>query len=145
LVLYHSSLLLLTGSTFTTFWFALLAACLALLEWPAGRPAVDYGVDGRAGQLCNLLRRLDLGRALTWNPQRGSSLRVAVGERAFSGRQALARVLLYHPTLYFAFYVLAAMPQPQHRWAAVVAFGVVGYVVLDMVRSKLAPQLGAEA
>jgi hypothetical protein len=145
LIVYHSSLLLITGSTFTTFWFALLAACLALLRWPSDRPVVHYGVDRRYGWTCNVLRALDLGRALRWEPQPGSTLRTVVGERSFTGGEALARVLLYHPTLYVVFYVLAALPQPQDRWAALVVFAGTGYAVLAAIRSRVSPRVRAEA
>jgi hypothetical protein len=145
LVAYHSSLLLVTGSTFTTFWFALLACCLALLAWPEHPPSVEYGVDSRFGRVCDLLRRIDLGRAFAWDPRSGSSLRVVAGEQALGGREALARVLLYHPTLYVVFYVLAAVPNLQDRWAALVALGVVGYAALGQVRSRFSPQLRVQA
>jgi vitamin K-dependent gamma-carboxylase-like protein len=144
-VVYHSSLLFVVGGTFGMFWFSLLAACLALTRWPARRPSVDYGVDGSVGRLTGLLRKLDLGRAFAWDGHEGSGLRLVVEEQAFSGRDALARVLFYHPTLYFIYFALVAVPQPQPRWAALVAFGVVGYVVFDLTRTKLRPHLQAEA
>jgi hypothetical protein len=140
-VLYHSSLLFVTGSTFTMFWFALLASCLALLEWPALRPSVHYGATGYLARFSRLLRRLDVG-AFEWHPERGSSVRLVIGDRVFVDRDAFARMLLYHPTLYFIFYALVAVPQPDRRWAALVAFGVVGYAVL--LRKKLALRLQVE-
>ena len=138
LVVYHSAVLLVTGSTFTTFWFALLAACLALLPWPASPPSVKYSVDARFGRICNLLRRVDFGHSFAWEPRKGSSLRIATEGRAFVGGDALARVLLYHPSVYAVFYLLAALPQPQDRWPALVVFAGVGYVVLGLMRGMRA-------
>jgi hypothetical protein len=141
LIVYHSSLLFLTGSTFTMFWFALLAACLALVEWPARHPSVHYGVDGHLGRLSRLLRKLDLGHSFVWDREEGSKLRVVIGEQVFSGHDALARVLLYHPTLYFIFFAFAATHQATiHRCAAVIAIALVGYVAFDLVRKKLLPR-----
>ena len=68
-----------------------------------------------------------------------------IGDRVFVDRDAFARMLLYHPTLYFIFYALVAVPQPDRRWAALVAFGVVGYAVLDLLRKKLALRLQVES
>jgi hypothetical protein len=60
------------------------------------------------------------------------------GERRFVGGEALARVVLFHPTLYLVLYSLAAVHQPQRRWAAVVALGAVAYATVLLVRSRLA-------
>ncbi len=142
LVVYHSSLLFLTGSTFTMFWYALLAACLALVEWPVHRPSVHYPADGPLGRLTHLLRKLDLGQAFAWNREEGSKLRIVIGERVLSGRDALARVLLYHPTLYFIFFAVAAVHRADvHRCAALIAIAVAGYAAFELVRTKLLPWL----
>jgi hypothetical protein len=145
LITYHSSLLFVTGGTFSMFWYALLGACIALIDWPARPPSVHYGVVGRLGRIATALRRLDLGHAFAWNPEEGSSLRLAIGPQVFSDRDALARVVLYHPTLYFIFFGLAAVPRIEPRWAAVIAFGVVGFVVFELLRKRLSPRLQIEA
>jgi hypothetical protein len=140
-VVYHSSLLFLTGSTFTMFWFALLAACIALVQWPARRPSVRYGTEGRLGRLSRLLRKLDLGAAFEWEPEKGSRLSIVIGGQLFKDRDALARLLLYHPTLYVIFFALAAIHRADvHRCAALIAIGVASYVAFDLVRKNFLPR-----
>lgn len=136
-VAYHSSLFLLTGTTFTMFWFSLTAACFALVEWPARAPSVQYGETGRYARLGGILHKLDFGHAFDWERGGDSSLRLASEQRVSTGREALNRVVLYHPTLYLIFYILVAVPQPQRRWAAAVALGVVAYAGLMLLRNRL--------
>jgi hypothetical protein len=136
-IAYHSSLFLVTGTTFTMFWFSLTAACVALVEWPAVAPSVKYSEDGRLARIVRLLQRLDFGHAFAWEQSSGSELELVGGERRFSGRQALARVVLYHPTLYMIFYALAAIQEPARRWAAVVALAVAAYAAVVLVSSRL--------
>src|SRR2546429_141654 len=80
--------LLVTGTTFRSFGFALRAACRAVLRWPASPPSVKYSVDARFGRICNLLRRVDFGHSFAWEPRKGSSLRIATEGRAFVGGDA---------------------------------------------------------
>ncbi|HWX95943.1 MAG TPA: hypothetical protein VNZ01_03740, partial [Solirubrobacteraceae bacterium] len=136
-IAYHSSLFLVTGTTFTMFWFAVTAACVALVEWPARAPIVKYGEEGSLARIVRLLHRLDLGHAFAWEQSRGSELELTIGERRFSGREALARVMLYHPTLYIVYYALAAIQEPARRWAAVVALAVAAYAAVVLVRNRL--------
>lgn len=136
MVAYHSSLFLLTGATFTTFWFALVAAGLALTEWPVQRPCVYCGATGRIAWLCGALRKLDLGGQFLWEPHPGSGVRIVVGERAFDDRHAVARILFYHPTVWVIFYALAAAPLPQPRWAALVALAAVGYAAAGQITGR---------
>jgi hypothetical protein len=127
------------------FWFSLTAACIALVEWPGSEPTVQYSERGHFGRLVGLLHRIDFGHAFAWQQSRDSELQLVSGERRFSGRDALARVALYHPTLYMVLYALAAIPQPQRRWAALVALGVAGYAALLLLRSRLSPRPQIEA
>lgn len=144
-VAYHSSLFLLTGTTFTMFWFSLTAACIALVDWPASAPTVQYSGHGHFGRLVGFLRRIDFGQAFTWHRSTDSELQLVSAERRFSGRDALGRVVLYHPTIYMVLYALAAIHQPQRRWAAVIALGVAGYAALLLLRSRLSPRPAIEA
>jgi hypothetical protein len=142
-VVYHSSLLFVTGDTFTMFWFTALAACIALLKWPANPPSVHYRGDGLLGGITVLLHKLDLARAFTWERNERSGLRVVIGERVYNGGDALARVLLYNPMVYFTFFTLVALSPPSagRRWAALIVFGVVGYAVIDLVKGKFFTRL----
>ncbi len=143
-IVYHSSLFLVTGSTFTMFWYSLTAASVALLYWPTAPPLVAYSDTGRLARLCGLLRKLDLGRAFVWRRQASSGLRVEIDGQLFTGRDALARLLLYHPTLYVIFFALVAAPQPQRRWAALVAIGAVAYATFSLLRRRFSPAMAVE-
>jgi hypothetical protein len=136
-IAYHSSLFLVTGTTFTMFWFSLTAACVALVEWPEVSPTVKYSDDGPFARIVGLLHRIDFGHALAWEQNSGSDLQLVSGERHFAGREALARVMLYHPTLYIVFYALAAVQEPARRWAAAVALAVAAYAAVVLVTSRL--------
>jgi hypothetical protein len=121
-VAYHSSLLFVTGSTFTMFWYALVATAIALAPWPAAPPAVVYP---RRSWL-RALRYLDLARAFAWEPARVEGATLRSGEQVWRGRAAVVRILAFDPVLYFIVYVLLASPQnPDRRWGAVLAFIVV--------------------
>jgi hypothetical protein len=135
-IAYHSSLFLVTGTTFTMFWFALTAACIALVTWPEEPPVVRYGGEGWLARLGRLLHRLDLGHAFRWEQISDGGVEFASGTSRFSGREALARVALYHPTLYLIFYALAAIQEPARRWAAFVALAVDAYAAFVLVRSS---------
>lgn len=136
-IAYHSSLFLVTGATFTMFWFSLTAACVALVDWPAVAPTVKFSGVGHNARILRLLRGLDFGHAFTWEQSSGSELELISGEQRFSGRDALSRVLLFHPTLYMIYYALAAVQEPARRWAAAVALAVVAYAAMQLVSSKL--------
>ncbi len=127
-VAYHSSLLLLTNSTFTLFWFVLIAACLVAVEWPPQGGQVDYG-RGKLGSAANVLRGLDLGRVLAWRRHSSDELTFSARQQATSGWEALVRIALCIPALWMLFFVAAAITQ-QRRWAAVVALATVASLAL---------------
>jgi hypothetical protein len=133
-VAYHSSLLFVTGSTFTMFWYALVATAIALAPWPAAPPDVVYP---RRSWL-NALRLLDLARAFVWEPAGAKGLTLRIGEQVWMGRAAQVRILVFHPVLYFIVYALLASPEnPDRRWGAVLAFIVVAVAGVQLA----APQL----
>jgi hypothetical protein len=115
-IAYHSSLLFLTGSTFTMFWYALVATALALL-WSPTKPPV---ATTEAGTTRTALRLIDLGGAFTW---RRGRLALETAGTTYTGKEALVRIVALQPTLYALVYILLAAPQdPNRRWGAVVAF-----------------------
>jgi hypothetical protein len=133
-VAYHSSLLLLTGSTFTMFWYALVAACIALVRWPEEPPLVE----GADTPILRALRLLDVGRAFRWNEGGVAGLRLTRSTESFKGRGALARIALYHPAGYIIGFSLLAMPQdPDRRWGAVVAFAAVAWSTAILLTKHL--------
>jgi hypothetical protein len=134
-IAYHSSLLFLTGSTFTMFWYALVATSIALL-WPAAEPpvaTVDAGATGTA------LRLIDVGRAFAW---RSGAVSLAVGATRFTGREALVRIVALQPVFYGLGYFLLATPHdPNRRWGALIAFAGVATGLLLRYRRSAGPNV----
>jgi uncharacterized membrane protein YphA (DoxX/SURF4 family) len=139
-IAYHSSLFLVTGTTFTMFWFSLTAACIALTQWPAEPPVARYGGKGLTARIARLLHRIDLGGAFVWERGQDSGVEYVNGQQRLSGREALARLMLYHPTLLLVLYGLAAIQEPARRWAALVALAADAYAAVVLVRSRLSPR-----
>ena len=133
-VAYHSSLLFVTGSTFTMFWYALVATAIALAPWPAAPPAVVYP----RRSWVRALRGLDLSRAFVWELARDAGLSLRVGDQSWRGRAAQVRIVAFHPVLYFIVYVLLASPQnPDRRWGAVLAFIAVAVATVQLLPAQL--------
>jgi hypothetical protein len=135
-VAYHSSLFLITGTTFTMFWFSLTAAAIALVDWPADVPTVQYEESGRYAGIARLLHRIDFGREFRWEHSADLELRFTSEQGQYSGREALARTMLYHPALYLILYALAGPVEPARRWAAAVALLAFAYAAVHMVRRR---------
>lgn len=133
-IAYHSSLLFLTGSTFTMFWYALVATSIALL-WPTAEPPVAT-VDSGATVA---LRVGDLGRAFTWRP---GTLSLTIGATRFTGREALVRILALQPVLYgLGYYLLASPHDPNRRWGALIAFAGVATGLMLRYRRPARPNV----
>ena len=128
-IAYHSSLLFVTGSTFTMFWYALVATSIAIL-WPAAEAPTATVDSGPAVAL----RLVDLGRAFRW---REGPVSLALGTRRFTGREALVRIVALQPVLYgVGYYLLASPHDPNRRWGALIAFaGVATGLVLRYRRA----------
>ena len=134
-IAYHSSLLFLTGSTFTMFWYALVATSIALL-WPAAEPPAVTVDSARAA---TTLRLGDLGRAFTWRP---GPVSLAIGATRFTGTEALVRIVALQPILYGLGYFLLASPHdPNRRWGALIAFAGVTTGLLLRYRQSAARAL----
>jgi hypothetical protein len=142
-VAYHSVFFLITGSTFTMFWFSLTAACVALVNWPERRPMVQYAESGRFGLIGALLHRLDFGREFHWQHSPDLEFHLVSSEGRYRGQQAVARAMLYDPALYLILYALAAPYEPARRWAAVVALAVFAYASVQMLRAWLSSRNGS--
>lgn len=135
-IAYHSTLFLVNNSTFTMFWYALVATAIALVSWPEHQPVVVYG-HGALARVASILRRIDIGGAFAWRHEGAVALEVEDRGRRYRGVDAIDRLLLFQPTLYAAFFVLVALPQPQPRWAAVVAICLSGYAAVRLAREAL--------
>jgi predicted DCC family thiol-disulfide oxidoreductase YuxK len=125
-LLFQSSLLLFTGTTFTMFFYATQAALLVFVDWPRSRWLVIY--DGDCG-FCNRSKgwfeRLDLEGLLEWRPfQSGAGrahgitdadaaerLYLVAGQKIYSGFRAFRMMLLFNPVTYFVMAILVAAPR----------------------------------
>ncbi len=161
-LLFQSSLMFFTGSTFTMFFYAMTAAGLAFVDWPATRPVVIW--DGNCG-FCALTKkwweRFDLQPALDWVPfQSGASERFGIPQRAlqerlhlvagsctYAGFAAFKRMVLYNPLFYFATAVLMVLPTRPFAAALLLALffplfspaGEAAYNLVARNRHRLAP------
>jgi hypothetical protein len=127
---YHSTLMLITGRTFGMFYFALMASYLAFARpWPEHAGLVN--ARGWVGRL----RVLDTEHAFGWQA-RGDTLVVDTGQRELKGTAALGRVLRYTPPAWFAFWIVAAVPQPDitHRLIALLVLTGLAVVAVTQIR-----------
>jgi predicted DCC family thiol-disulfide oxidoreductase YuxK len=125
-LLFQSSLMLVSGTTFNMFFYATQAALLMFVEWPRSRWLVLY--DGDCG-FCNhskrWVERFDLEGLLDFQPyQLGAGrahgiseadaserLYLVAGSKIYSGFRAFRMMLLFNPLTYFAMAILiAALP-----------------------------------
>lgn len=124
-ILFQSSMMFFTGSTFTMFFYAMTAASLAFVDWPAARPVVLW--DGDCS-FCALTKkwweRFDLLPYLDWVPLQSEAsqrfgipqraleerLHLVVGSRTYTGFAAFKMMVLYNPLFYFVTAVLMVLP-----------------------------------
>ena len=102
-VLFQVGLLLFTGATFTLFFYAMTAASLAFVTWPADPVPVLYDSD-RGIRTKRFFEFWDQDGVFLWTPgQSGarSRLHLAVGSKVYSGFRALRMIVLLSPMTYF--------------------------------------------
>jgi hypothetical protein len=102
-VLFQVALLEFTGQTFILFFYAMVAATLAFVRWPAGLQVLQR----RQKSPWRWLRWLDPDGVQKWQPADPSTrdggdswLLVRQGERLYSGIAAVSRLLLYSPVVW---------------------------------------------
>jgi predicted DCC family thiol-disulfide oxidoreductase YuxK len=118
-------LTLFTGSTFTMFFFAMLASFLVFARWPRATILVLFDGDcGFCTRTKNWLEKFDFDRQFDWQPfQKGGGrtfgipdealqrrLHLVADGRIYAGFVAFKMMLLYNPVFYFALAVLLAVP-----------------------------------
>ncbi|MEX2263602.1 MAG: DCC1-like thiol-disulfide oxidoreductase family protein [Bryobacteraceae bacterium] len=124
-ILFHSALLLFTGSTFTMFFYAMNASVLAFISWPQNRLLVIYDGDcGFCTRTRRFLERFDLEGTLHWTAyQSGLARRYGLTDdaarerlylieegRIFAGYGAFQRMAMYNPASWISIAILVALP-----------------------------------
>src|SRR5579862_6582420 len=90
-VLFQSSLLLFTGTTFTLFFYSMSAASLAFVQWPDGPVPVLYDSGrGSSERARRFFQAWDIDGRFLWTPYEPwmtaqTRLHVVIGERVYSG------------------------------------------------------------
>lgn len=120
----HVGLFVITGRTFGVFLFAVLAAYLALVNWPAAPVQVLYDADcAICTKTKNLFERLDLERQLAWvasrdvDPPSGitraelneSMHAVSAGGGVTSGFGAVKTIIVLNPLTWLTLTVAFAL------------------------------------
>jgi hypothetical protein len=127
---YHSTLMLTAGRTFGMFYFSLLASYLAFAgPWPE-RASAHVRVPVRLRRL----RMVDTDRTFAWEDGRTLAVDAAVG--TLTGFAALRRILRFAPPAFLAFWVVAAVPQPDttHRLIGLAVLAVLAAVAVEWAR-----------
>jgi len=123
-ILFQSSLLLFTGTTFTLFFYSMTAASLAFVNWPEGPLHVMY--DTRRG-LARRARRtselLDIEGKFAWTPvEVGMNFRgwleLRNGGSRWTGFRALRTIVLFNPLTYLVIAGLIAIAPDGTGWSA---------------------------
>jgi hypothetical protein len=123
-ILFQSSLLLFTGTTFTLFFYSMTAASLAFVNWPEGPLHVMY--DTRRG-LARRARRtselLDIEGKFAWTPVEVEMnfrgwLELRNGGSRWTGFRALRTIVLFNPLTYLVIAGLIAIAPDGTGWSA---------------------------
>ena len=123
-LLFHASLLELTGSTFNMFFYAMEAAVLAFVAWPRELIVIFDGDCGICNRIRVRLTQFDFEGAFSWRPLQSGignrfnipsaaleeRLHLAADGRISSGFRACKLILLYSPAFYLAVTLLLAAP-----------------------------------
>lgn len=128
---YHSTLMLTAGRTFGMFYFSLLASYLAFAgPWPVAAEHVRLPARLRA------LRLLDADGAFVWEAG-ADRLAVETPSGVLTGFAGLRRILRFAPPAFAAFWIVAALPQPDvtHRLLALAVLAALAAVAVEWARA----------
>jgi hypothetical protein len=115
-IFFQASLLLFTGTTFTLFFYSMIAASFAFYVWPEEQAPVLYNASTQMVQrVKSFFSVWDLDHIFRWLPQgtpdtasypvpfsgARSPLILLVGQKVYTGFRALRMMLLLNPLTYF--------------------------------------------
>lgn len=123
-IAYHTTLLVLTGSTFGMFYYATASSFISFVEWP--RPPISVTGTQSNRTLLNFVQKLNLDGLfnVSAGPVRQSldngsrkarawdGVQAVVGDSTYEGLSALYLIAIYNPLTYFAFAVILSSPFP---------------------------------
>jgi hypothetical protein len=145
-IAYHTTLVLVMNRTFGMFWVAAPSTYLAFISWPKRPLPVQCGAElGRLGRVASLLRRIDFEDLFRWQPSRFPGLAFSLNRVTHRGWRAALWMLLCNPVSYIVFVVLAVLPQPEPRLAALAALAILGAVAVSTVGERLSRMRGVAA
>lgn len=133
---YHSTLMVTAGRTFGMFYFALLASYLAFARpWPDG-----VWAHARVPARLRRMRLLDTEGTFVWED--GPRMAVDAPDGTATGFTALRRILRFAPPAFFAFWIVAALPQPDatHRLIGLAVLAVLAVVAVEWAREQRQPR-----
>ena len=135
---YHSTLMVTAGRTFGMFYFSLLASYLAFARpWPDG-----VWAQARVPARLRRMRLLDTDRTFTWEEEDGPRMAVDTPAGTVTGFAALRRILRFAPPAFFAFWILAALPQSDvtHRLIGLGVLAVLAVMAVEWARAQRQPR-----
>jgi hypothetical protein len=136
---YHTGLVLLTGSTFGVFWYALFCTYLTLMAWPRSQVRVTYRSDKTLQRwTAQALERVDVERRFDWRASRSGPLEAQVDGTEYRGSAAAARLLLYSPPVYLAYFVVITLAPEARVLIPVVIFPMLAAIAWGALKPKLA-------
>jgi len=98
-VLFQSSLVLFTGTTFTLFFYSMTAASLAFVTWPAG-PTVLYNPRSSFAQRAKrFFQKWDFDSRFVWTESE-NKFQVQVCNTDYTGFRAIWMLVLLNPVTY---------------------------------------------
>lgn len=135
---FHTSMLVLTNSTFRMYYIAACLSYLAFVTWPRELLTVAYDHEsGLCAKTKTFFRRIDLERRCNWisSPGLREGISLVVGQKHYHGFAALRMLLLYNPLTYFCLVVALRSPDVLHLRPCVALIGLLSL-------SPLADQFG---
>jgi hypothetical protein len=136
-IAYHTTLVLVMNRTFGMFWVAAPSAYLAFVSWPTEPLLVRYGeVPKWLSRALHGMQRIDVDRSFSWQPAERPGVELTHNGIIYRGWSALLWISLFTPLTYFVLVVLAMVPQPEPRAAALIGLLILGAVAVSALVAR---------